>query len=313
MPRYVILDIGTNSIKFYLAEIAGKNLQVIQDKNNITRLGEGLQKTGVISEEAITRNLQALKNFRNTALENDAKAITAVGTMCLRAAGNAADFIERVKLETGIEIEVIDGREEARLSYLAVQSTLGDGSGKVLVFDTGGGSTEFILGEGRQLQQRFSLNIGAVHPTEEFLVSDPVTQAELDAMLYFISDFFREHDLGEKIDYLVGVGGTVTTMASVMHKLAVYDPEIVQGSIMTRQELLRQMDLYRSLTIAERREITGLQAKRADIILAGTGIVKIIMDLYGKDKFTISDRGLRHGLMIDRYLSQSVTAGGYGD
>lgn len=301
MPRSAILDIGTNSIKFYLAETAGKELQVIQDKNNITRLGEGLQKTGVISEEAITRNLQALKEFQRIALESNVSTITAVGTMCLRTAENAADFIERVKQGTGIEIEVIDGKEEARLSYLAVQSTLGDGRGKVLVFDTGGGSTEFILGEGGQLQQRFSLDIGAVHTTEEFLVSDPVTQSELEAMMHFIRGFFREHDLGGKIDYLIGIGGTVTTMASVMHKLAVYDPEIVQGSIMTRQELLRQMELYRSLTISERREITGLQAKRADIILAGTGIVKIIMDLYGKDSFTISDRGLRHGLMIDRF------------
>ncbi|KQC07803.1 MAG: phosphatase, partial [Candidatus Cloacimonas sp. SDB] len=211
-------------------------------------------------------------------------------------------FLKRVKDELDLDITVIPGEEEARLSYLAVLSTIGKTDKNVVVFDTGGGSTEFIFGKGTNLNDRISLNLGAIHPTEEFLLSDPVTNTELSKMLDYMENFFDKHINNKKADYLVGIGGTVTSMGAVMHKMVKYDPDIIQGTEMSLKEVQNQIELYQNKTIEERKEIPGLQPKRADVILAGAGIIKTIMEIFKVDTFTISDRGLRHGLMFDKYL-----------
>ncbi len=303
MARYSILDIGTNSIKFYLTEIIDGKLATIIDTNNISRLGEGLQKTGKLSEEAMQRNIDALAEFLKLAKDNNSDEVIAVGTMCLRSASNAIDFINRVDKELGLKIEVIDGKEEARLSYLAVLSTLKKHDSNVVVFDTGGGSTEFIFGKGRELLNRISLNIGAVQPTEKFLHSDPVKIEELKNMLDYIADFFRKNNLDQKAEYLIGIGGTVTTMGAVKHNMTTYDPTIIQGSKLTLEEVNRQMDMYTQKTVEARKLIAGLQPKRADVILAGAGIVKTILESFKLEVLTISDRGLRHGLLFDRFIT----------
>ncbi len=303
MKKYAILDIGTNSIKFFLFGIEDGNVETIIDTNNISRLGEGLQKTGKISPEAMERNIKALSEFLELAKEHEVEEITAVGTMCLRTATNAEDFIKKAKEELGLEIKVIPGEEEARLSYLAVLSTIGKTDKNIVVFDTGGGSTEFIFGEGTKLVKKMSLNIGAIRPTEEFLHSDPVTQKEVEDMLNFLKEFFNQHNLEGKADYLIGIGGTVTSMGAVMYKMTKYDPNKIQGSKLTLEEVNNQIKMYSSMTIEQRKTIPGLQPKRADVILAGAGIVKTILEKFQKDYFIISDRGLRHGLMFDKYLS----------
>ena len=302
MKKYAILDIGTNSIKFFLFGIEDGNAETIIDTNNISRLGEGLQKTGIISDEAMERNIKAMKEFLEIAKENEVEEVTAVGTMCLRTAKNAKDFIKKAKDELGLEIKVIPGEEEARLSYLAVLSTIGKTDKNIVVFDTGGGSTEFIFGEGTKLVKKMSLNIGAIRPTEEFLRSNPVTQQEVEAMFEFLRNFFNQYDLEGKADYLIGIGGTVTTMGAVMYKMTKYDPDKIQGSKLTLQEVNNQIKLYSQKTIEERKSLPGLQPKRADVILGGAAIVKTILEKFNKDYFVISDRGLRHGLMFDKYL-----------
>ncbi|RLC52699.1 MAG: Ppx/GppA family phosphatase, partial [Candidatus Cloacimonadota bacterium] len=120
----------------------------------------------------------------------------------------------------------------------------------------------------------------------------------------YIENFFAEHDLSGNPDVLFGIGGTVTSMGAVKHKMEKYNPEIIQGSTMELEEVERQIELYKSKTIEERKNITGLQPKRADVILAGAAIVKTIMKTFGKDSFIISDRGLRHGLMYDKYIAR---------
>jgi len=197
---------------------------------------------------------------------------------------------------------VIPGEEEARLSYLAVLSTIGNTDKKVVVFDTGGGSTEFIFGRGIDLNDRISLNLGAVRPTEEFLNSNPVTNDELKTMQNYMMNFFSARITNKEADYLIGIGGTVTSMGAVMHKMVEYNPKIIQGSQMTLEEVKNQIELYKNKTIEERKQIPGLQPKRADVILAGAEIINTIMKIFKIDSFTISDRGLRHGLMFDKYL-----------
>ncbi|NQT64920.1 MAG: Ppx/GppA family phosphatase [FCB group bacterium] len=303
MNKYAILDIGTNSIKFFVFSIENGIPTTIIDTNNISRLGEGLLKTGVISTEAIDRNIEALRGFIKIAEDEKVEEIIAVGTMCLRTAKNSDVFLEKAKAELGLTINVIPGEEEARLSYLAVLSTIGNTDKNVAVFDTGGGSTEFIFGKGTSLEDRISLNLGAVHPTEEFLVSDPVTEDELKKMLDYMKNFFGEKIIDRKADFLIGIGGTVTSMGAVMHKMINYDPTIIQGSQMTLNEVKDQIEMYQKKTIEERKQISGLQPKRADVILAGAGIINTIMEIFKIDAFTISDRGLRHGLMFDKFLN----------
>lgn len=304
MEKYTILDIGTNSIKFFLFSVAKGQSETIMEKNNISRLGEGLLKTGVISEEAMERNIQVLAEFIKLAKAENVKEIIAVGTMCLRTAKNSKKFINRAKKELGLKIQVISGKEEARLSYLAVLSTIGNTDKNVVVFDTGGGSTEFIFGKGTTLNDRISLNLGAVQPTEEYLLSNPVTESELEEMLTNMKIFFKENIPEKKANILIGIGGTVTSMGAVMHKMLKYDPDIIQGSQLTLAEVNKQITMYQRKTIEERKEIPGLQPKRADVILAGAGIIKTIMDIFKIDSFTISDRGLRHGLMFDRFFNK---------
>ena len=193
MDKYAILDIGTNSIKLFLFSIENGKSTTIIDTNNISRLGEGLLKTGRISDEAIDRNIEALRKFMKNAEDEKVKEITAVGTMCLRTAENSEVFLKRTKDELGLTIKVIPGEEEARLSYLAILSTIGKTDKNVVVFDTGGGSIEFIFGKGTNLNNRISLNLGAIHSTEKFLLSDPVKDYELKNMQDYMMKFFSEN------------------------------------------------------------------------------------------------------------------------
>jgi exopolyphosphatase/guanosine-5'-triphosphate,3'-diphosphate pyrophosphatase len=173
--------------------------------------------------------------------------------------------------------------------------------GKLAIFDTGGGSTEFIFGEGSVGSRRFSADIGAIRITEKYFRAYPVTQESIDAAIKEIDAFLYENDVCGKVAQLVGMGGNVTSMGAVKHKMAKYDPNVIQGSTLTLAEIERQIQLYSSKTIEERKKIVGLQPKRAEVILAGACIIKVIVNRLGVDKLTISDRGLRHGIAFDMF------------
>ncbi len=301
MKRLAILDIGTNSIKFHVAEKTSNGIKVLLDTNNISRLGDGMTRTGSLSDEAIERNIEALREFMQRGKEEfGVDEFIAVGTMCLRSAKNASDFVSKAKKELGLTINVLPGEEEARLSYLAVVSGVGVGNEDVLIIDTGGGSTEFIFGKADHIAKRFSLDIGAVLITENILLSDPVAPDELQRARTYINGFFDEHKVTGKIQRLVGIGGTVTSLCAVMHKMAVYKPELIQGSKITLEEVSNQIDLYAGKTIDQRKTISGLQPKRADVILAGALIVEAIMKRFAVGDLVVSDRGLRHGLIFEK-------------
>lgn len=164
MSRKAIIDIGSNSIKFFVGELAAdKTITTVLDTNDIARLGENLNKTGMICPEAMERNVASVANFCAKAKELGADEIVAVGTMALRTASNSAEFVEKVKAACGLEVQIIPGEEEARLSYLAVLSGLPLQGGDLVVFDTGGGSTEFIFGHGTQLVKRFTFNVNRLY------------------------------------------------------------------------------------------------------------------------------------------------------
>lgn len=247
------------------------------------------------------RNVAAVSAFVLKARELSADQIVAVGTMALRNASNSEEFLSKVKARSGIEVKIIPSDEEARLSYLAILSGLPLQGGKLVVFDTGGGSTEFIFGKGKEVEKRFSVNLGAVRITENYLSSDPVTPQELASAIAQIDKEFAEAGVEGHPDQLVGMGGTVTSMGAVKHKMVKYDADIIQGSSLTRGDIEAQIKDYSSRTIEQRKELPGLQAKRADVILAGACILDVITKRLGASHLTISDRGLRHGLAFDLF------------
>jgi exopolyphosphatase/guanosine-5'-triphosphate,3'-diphosphate pyrophosphatase len=302
LPVHAVIDVGTNSVKFHVAErLADGTWHRLVDRAEVTRLGEGLQETGAIAPTAIDRTVAAIAGMADEAKRHGAESLAAVGTMGLRAAANSDAFIALVRERTGVTIEVIAGQEEGRLAYLAVKSGLGLAEGRLVIFDTGGGSTQFTVGRGAVVDEQYSLNIGAVRLTEQYALGGAISRTELESALDSIEREFSRLDGMAPPDALVGMGGAVTNMTAVMHGLTTYDPEIVQGSVLPRQEVDRQLELYRSRDVEARRQIAGLQPKRADVILAGACVVRTVMAKLGCDALTVSDRGLRHGLLVDRF------------
>jgi exopolyphosphatase/guanosine-5'-triphosphate,3'-diphosphate pyrophosphatase len=216
-------------------------------------------------------------------------------------AGNREDVVAAIRSGAGIGVEVIPGEEEGRLAYLAVQAGLGLGGGSLVVFDTGGGSTQFTFGRGAAVEERFSLEVGAVRYTERFGLDGEVSLEVLDEAVAAISADLSRIDARRAPDALVGMGGAITNITAVKHGLAIYDPDVVQGTILDRAEIDRQIELFRTHAAEDRRSIVGLQPKRADVILAGACIVRTVMEKLAQQTLTVSDRGLRHGVLIDRF------------
>ena len=308
LNRKAVIDVGSSSIKFFLGELLEDgSLRTIFDENDIQRIGEGLRKTGEISPEAMARNIDALSRFAKKAKDNGADEIICIGTMALRNATNAVDFLKKARESCGVKVKVISGEEEARLSYLAVLSGLPIQDEKLVIFDTGGGSTEFVFGEGSKVSKRFSVDIGHIRITEKFFKNDPVLKEELDAAAAEIESVFTRYDVKGEINQMVGMGGTITAMGAVKHKMEIYKPEIIQGSKLTLCDIDTQVMDYSKKTIEERKNIVGLQPKRADVILAGSCILRAILKLLGANEVTISDRGIRHGLAFDRFVKKKVS------
>ena len=301
MDRKAVIDIGTNSIKLYVAERAPDgSLGSIIDRNNIARLGEGMDDSGLLKTEAIERNARAVADFVDLARANGAGEIVAVGTMALRTAKNSADFVSAVRSLSGIGVQVIPGEEEAELAYLAVLSGISASVGRLVVCDVGGGSTEFIFGGEAGIDRRFSINLGAVKVSDEYLSSDPPSSEQVKAATSFVLDVLTANrvDAELPIDRLIGIGGTVTSMGSVKLKMERYDPDLIQGAALTRDDVEGLITLFRSMQLDDRRKIVGLQPKRAEVIIGGACIVRGIMECSGVAELTMSDRGLRHGLMF---------------
>lgn len=300
--KKAVIDIGTNSIKYTLAEGSETGFSVLTDVSKVTKLGEGLADTGLIGAEPLERTAQGVAEYVKQAQSAGAWQIEIVGTMALRTANNTRDFMMRVRELTGVGMRVIPGEEEARLSFAAVLAGIPEASHTdMLMFDTGGGSTEFVFAYSGQMTRSFSINVGAIRFTEKFLTPSPVSSGALSRAHSAIMSELAEGGVGRGAKLLVGTGGNVTAMAAVKLGAPGYDSAPVQGVRLTHDDVTAQINSYASKTIEERRAIPGLNPKRADIILAGACISSTVMELSGIDAFTVSDRGLRHGLLADMF------------
>lgn len=300
--RYAVIDVGTNSVKFHLAERDDQgHWRAVADRAEVSQLGEGLNRTGSIGQAALDRTADAIAAMAQEAEQQGAVAIAAVGTAGLRLAANRDQAVAAIQARTGLGIKVISGEDESRLAYLAARAGLGLKSGSLAVFDTGGGSSQFTFGHGSAIDEQFSVNVGAVRFTERFQLDRAVSPQTLQEARAAIAADLAVLDGRPTPDALAGMGGAVTNLAAVRHALARYDPAIIQGAVLDAAEIDRQIELYRGKDADARRAIVGLQPGRAAIILAGACIVRTIMDKLGKTTLTVSDRGLRHGVLVQRF------------
>jgi exopolyphosphatase/guanosine-5'-triphosphate,3'-diphosphate pyrophosphatase len=300
--RFAVIDVGTNSVKLHVGERTAENAwQTVTDRAVVTRLGQGLDEDGVLQAEPIRRTADAVVDMVEEARQLGAEEIAAVATAGMRIAKNSAELIDAVRNRCGVEIEVISGEEEARLAYIAATSELDLGQGQLVVFDTGGGSSQFSFGRPGHVDERFSVDVGAARYTARFGLGSVVSDDTLVEAREAISTDLARLDGRPRPDALVGMGGANTNLAAVRHELAAYDPDVIHGTVLDREEIDRQIELYRQRTADARREIVGLQPARAEVILAGALIVRTVLEKLQCDALTVSDRGLRHGVLVERF------------
>ena len=300
--RYAVIDVGTNSVKFLVGERAADgSWSTIVDRAEVTRLGEGLDDAGALGAEPMERTAAVIAAMADEARADGLEAIAAVATAGVRLASNGAGFVQLVHDRCGVDVEVIPGNEEARLAYLATRAALPPLAGDVVVFDTGGGSSQFTFGRADSVDEQFSVPVGAARYTERFGLAGAVDEQTVAAALAAIRADLSALEGRPHPDGVVAMGGAVTNLAAVSRELEPFDPDAIQGTVLGRDEIDRQIELYRTRSADERRRVAGLQPKRAEVILAGACIVRTVLGALGAETLTVSVKGLRHRLLVERF------------
>jgi exopolyphosphatase/guanosine-5'-triphosphate,3'-diphosphate pyrophosphatase len=311
------IDIGTNTIRLLVAETSDTSHQEIHSGRIITRLGQGLDRTGVLAPDAQERSLRAIEEFASVLGRHAVVRTAVVGTSALRNAGNASAFIAAVKERTGLEIAVISGQDEAMLTLSGVRRALSLKNGKdddplasAIVVDIGGGSTELIITRQGRISSTDSLPLGAVYLTERFVRHDPPSGDEIDSLRRTARDELDQWeqnvvktagmDLASHLT-CAGTAGTITTLAAIAQGLREYDPDCINGYILSKASLDEMVIMLSTTRLDARKMIPGLESGREDIILAGAIVVQEIMETCGARELLISDWGLREGIVFDLY------------
>jgi exopolyphosphatase/guanosine-5'-triphosphate,3'-diphosphate pyrophosphatase len=307
MPRYATIDIGTNSVLLLVADRGedGRFTPVVE-RAEITRLGRGVDKTRQLSPEGVEATLTVLEDFANEARKLGAEGIAVSATSAARDASNGQAFLDAARERADVTVEIIGGDKEARLTYLAAHLDFG-GRTPLCVLDIGGGSTEYIYGtpDGQPTYAR-SLDVGSVRLTERFLHSDPPAPGELAALLQYAAEQLSQLPPPPKDCTVVGVAGTVTTLLAVLHAVEPYDAGRIHGKSLSNAELMALIQKLTALPLEERRKLPGLQPKRADVIIAGALILLASLDRLGATQCIVGDRGVRWGLMAERFGAGSA-------
>jgi len=300
MKRLGAIDLGTNSARLLVVE--KKNpLDPIYRGIEVTRLGEGVNEKRFLQSTAIQRTIQALHTFQAKVRELNVEKLRIVATSAVRDATNKEDFIDEVKRETGLVVEVIPGKEEAQLTYWGVTADLAWPLGNILAFDLGGGSTELVLGNRETVHSLTSVDVGAVRMTEAFLHSNPVLEEEYQRMKEYLNSALFPN-LGQLknqgVAMLVGVGGTATSLAAMAQELVPYDPNKVHGYYVSLQKVKELRQKIKGAAVEERQQFPGLHPKRADIILGGVAVVETLLEGLDLDKFMVSENDLLLGMIL---------------
>lgn len=295
MKKIAAIDIGTNTILMVIAGIeADGSIKILDDEHQIARLGEHTVRTGKISESAIGRAERILGHYSQICKEFGVQKISAVATSALRDAENKYEVAEILGKTIGKKIRIIDGKEEARLSFIGTA----EDNEQSMVIDIGGGSTEYIIGNGNNIDFRISLDIGAVKLTEQFIENHPPDEESLDKLKKHIRQILNDK-LREEINFnkMYAVAGTPTTIAAIAMGLLGYSDEKVHGYILELSELKNILNLFTQNHLDYLINNLFIHPKRADVITAGTMILIESLLHLGKDNCIVSSKGLRYGVL----------------
>jgi exopolyphosphatase / guanosine-5'-triphosphate,3'-diphosphate pyrophosphatase len=299
--RVGVVDIGTNSTRLLVAEVEDGTIAELERRTTVTRLGEGLEASGRLSDAAIARVSEALAAYREAIDELGAERVVAVATSAMRDAANGPQFRDEIERRFGLDARTISGDEEARLTFLG--ATAGrSADAATLVIDIGGGSTEYVTGNpGSDPGFHVSTRMGSVRHTERHLHSDPPTADELAALAGDARSIVEADvpaEVRSRVDAGIAVAGTATSLAAIDQELDPYDPERVHGYRLDGASCKRLVARLAGLTVAERREVTGLHPDRAPTIVAGAAILLESMRAFGLEEIEISENDILHGAAL---------------
>ncbi|HMI81777.1 MAG TPA: Ppx/GppA phosphatase family protein [Solirubrobacterales bacterium] len=296
--RVAVIDVGTNSTRLLVADVDGGRVAPLERRSTVTRLGRGVDLSGHLSSEAIEDVCTAIGGYVGILQELGAETVDAIATSAVRDADNGSAFIAELRERFALSARVLDGEEEARLTYLGATSEAPPAE-PTLVIDIGGGSTELIVGSGEEIAFHDSLQIGVVRHSERHVASDPPTASELEALAGDVRTQI-EGSLGAGVEARQGtaVAGTPTSLAAVELELQPYDPSRVHGHVLALPSIQRMLSRLASAPLAERVEIPGLHPDRAPTIVAGIVVLVEAMRAFELTEITVSEHDILYGTAI---------------
>jgi exopolyphosphatase/guanosine-5'-triphosphate,3'-diphosphate pyrophosphatase len=300
-PRLAAIDVGTNSIRLVVAEVdSAASYRVLDEERTQTRLGEGLYRSGVLSETPMQRSIEALDRMRALAEGMGVEEIRAIATAAVREAGNGQEFLRAAESEAGVRLEVISEDEEAELAFRSIRKHFPLSDSPTAIVDIGGGSLEVILSAGGMIEETHSLPLGAVRLTEQHLGTDPVSDADWKELRDAIDRVLKKR-LGKppfRTPVMIGSGGTFSTLASIAMFERQDQEGQGQGYRLTRSEWRRLARRLRDAPLEVRQKIRGLNPDRADIIVAGAAAIARLSRYLGVREILVHERGIRDGLLL---------------
>ena len=315
MRRVAAIDIGTNSTHLLVAAVDTtlRTFNIIQAEKSTTRLGERDPDSGELTAAAMQRGHETLRRFRDLAISHDVEQIVTAATSAVREAPNGRDFLQQIKEGLGIDVDLVSGSEEARLIYLGVLSGMSFGDRPHLLLDIGGGSTELILADGRDARALTSTRVGAVRLQRDFVKDDPIPPQRRSFLQSFIQgslepavDKVHRRIKPGEIPALVATSGTAIAIGALAASEDVRPPLRMHGYRLSRQRLDRVVDRLVAMTPEQRRELSSLNDRRAEIIVPGALILQTTMQMLGVDELLLSERALREGLIVDWMLRHGL-------
>ncbi|MHB8853979.1 MAG: Ppx/GppA phosphatase family protein [Ignavibacteriaceae bacterium] len=302
------IDIGTNTILLLIAEIdiRERRIKTISNEFRIPRIGKGLYHGGRILTPQIEAMFDILEQYYKIILNHRCNQILVTATNAFRIASNNMELVKQIKSKFNFDVKIISGEEEARYSYLGATFNL-KGKGKNLIIDIGGGSTEIVFGEGINISYSKSFLIGAVACTEKYLKHDPPLALEIDNLGGYISTKFEGISINQfQADSAIAIAGTPTTLACIKQGLTSFDEELIEGSILTIQDINKLFEEISNLSSKDiLKKYKTVVKGREDVLLSGTFILERIMRLMGLNSVSVSTKGIRYGAIVDFLLSNS--------
>jgi exopolyphosphatase/guanosine-5'-triphosphate,3'-diphosphate pyrophosphatase len=303
--RIAVVDIGSNSTRLLVADVDdGRVTTELTRESRVTRLGQGVDKTGALAPEAMDRVFAVLHDYRQQIDALEAQATTAVLTSAVRDAQNGADFTQQVRDRYGLDAHTIPGDEEAALTFLGATSERDTNTqGEVAVIDIGGGSTEVVVGRGADVSFHVSMQVGVVRHTERHLHGDPPEPDELAALAGDVEQTIATNiaeDTRDRVDTAIAVAGTATSVAAIDLALDPYDSDRVHGHVVTLGRLEELLARLAQMDDDERRDVVGLHPDRAPTIVAGVAVLVEVVRAFGLDEFEVSEHDVLRGAALRR-------------